>query len=263
MDKQEIHEYNLPNGLLSFDPKKHRYMFEGEVIPGCTTLVKTLSPTEILMAWAAKMTGEYIEENVADIDHKDPIEVAEMVREAKRSWRKKRDKLADIGTHVHAFIEQYMRHKHWGTESPELPVNEKARRASLGFVEWLNSHDVVIHSLEQKVLNTGRQGTRPYAGTTDCDMTIDGYRTLVDWKTSSRITPEMGAQLGGYDMALEDMAPGVRYDRHMIVRCDRDTGEIEIYHTKTDAEVHLNRYAFLACYRLHDFKNVFAREVQA
>lgn len=248
--KNEIHEYHLPNGLLSFEPSRHRYIYDGEVIPGVTTLIKALQPTEILMAWAAKMTGEYIEQHATDINVSDPVELAELVREAKRQYRKKRDRMADIGTHVHAYIEGYVKALHWGTQYPELPQNEQAARACRGFVDWWGQQDIAIHSLEQKILCTGQNGCDPYAGTIDCDMTINGDRTLVDWKTSARLSASMGAQLGGYDLALEEMAPSVTYDAHMIVRADRDTGEIEVYKTQTKEEVHTNRYAFLACYRV-------------
>ena len=249
----EMHEYDLPNGKLCFDPKKHRYIYEGEVIPGCTTLVKGLSPTEILMAWAAKMTAEHIAEHIEGINPLDPVAMQELCREAKGQFRKKRDKLADVGTHVHAYAEGFMKAKHWGTEYPKLPVNDQAAKACRGFVEWQDSHDIQIHALEQKVLNTGSHGVWPYAGTFDCDMTIDGMRTLADWKTSARINPEMGAQLGGYDLAMEEMFPDVTYDQHMIVRFDRDTGEVDVWQTKSAEEVHLDRYAFLASYRLWAF----------
>ena len=53
---------------------------------------------------------------------------------------------------------------------------------------------------------------------------MDMSRTLADWKTSARINPEMGAQLVGYDLAMEEMFPDVTYDQHIIVRFDRDTG---------------------------------------
>lgn len=257
----EIHEYQLPNGLLCFDPRKHRYLYEGEVIPGCTSLVKGLAPTDILISWGCKLTGEYIEENIGKINVADPVEVSALVREAKAQWRKKRDNLADIGTHVHNYIEAIMKHRHWGTEMPKLPVNERAANACRAFVQWLDSHSVQIHALEQKVLNTGSHGTTPYAGTFDADLTIDGVRTLCDWKTSARVNPEMGAQLGGYDLAMEEMHPDVTYGQHMIVRCDRDSGEVDIWQTRTDAEMHLNRYAFLACYRLWMFKNTWGREL--
>ena len=254
---KEIHEYDLPNGKLCFDPAKHRYIYDGEVIPGCTTLVKGLAPTDILIAWGCKLTAAHIEENVAKINVKDPVEVAELCREAKGQWRKKRDRLADIGTLVHSYIEGYMKAKHWGIEFPEMPENEQAAKACRGFVQWTQDHDIVIHSLEQKILNTGSHGTHPYAGTFDADLTIDGQRTLCDWKTSARINPEMGAQLGGYDLAMEEMHPDVQFDQHMIVRCDRDTGEIDIWQTQSDSEVHLNRYAFLACYRLWMFRKTW------
>ncbi len=250
----EIHEYDLPNGKLCFDPKKHRYIFDGEVIPGCTSLVKGLAPTDILIAWGCKLMGEHIEENLGKINPSDPVEVAELIRESKGQWRKKRDRLADIGTLVHNWIEGYLKHRHWGTELPTMPVNENAANACRGFVQWMAGQKVVIHALETKVLNTGLHGVQPYAGTIDVDWTLNGYRTLCDFKTSARINPEMAAQLGGYDMALEDMHPGVSYDQHMIIRIDRDTGEIETKIWPTQGEIYLNRQVFLACYRLWMFR---------
>ena len=141
----EMHEYDLPNGKLCFDPKKHRYIYEGEVIPGCTTLVKGLSPTEILMAWAAKMTAEHIAEHIEGINPLDPVAMQELCREAKGQFRKKRDKLADVGTHVHAYAEGFMKAKHWGTEYPEA-TRKRAGSQGLsrfcrvaGFARYTNS----------------------------------------------------------------------------------------------------------------------------
>jgi hypothetical protein len=63
----------------------------------------------------------------------------------------------------------------------------------------------------------------------------------------------MMAQLGGYDLAMEDMHDA-SYDQHMIVRFDRETGETDTW--ISDA-VKMNREAFRAAYRLYKFKGVY------
>ncbi len=250
-----MYEYDLPNGLLEFDPDKHQYRYNDEIIPGVTSITGgPLTAVEPLMGWVGKLCGEYVRDNVGQLNTQDPVEVDGFIREMKRERYRARDKMGTVGTLVHAFAESYIMHRFAGADmEPELPNNEQAARACLGFVEWVNQQEIVVHGVEQRVLYTGTEGLWPFAGTFDMDATINGKRTLVDWKTSSRFSPSMMAQLGGYDLAMAEMH-GVEYEVHMVGRFDRDSGKAEI--VESDRPM-LNRLAFRSCYELLKFKDAY------
>lgn len=250
-----MEEYQLPNGLLEFDPVKHVYTYNDMRIPSVTGIVRApFNNVEALMGWTAKLCGEYLAEHAKTLDVTDPVEVEEFAREMKRERFRQRDKAGDIGTMVHQYAELYLRAKFIGGPYPALPGNEKVRRGCAAFSEWAEGHAITVHSLEGKCLHTGANGLWSYAGTYDADLTVDGKRTLLDWKTSARFSPSMMAQLGGYDQAIAEMDPGIEFEQHTVCRFDRDTGKSEII---TSDAPDLNRSAFNAAMRLHKFAEVW------
>ena len=94
------------------------------------------------------------------------------------------------GTAVHAYAEEYLLcgELDWDRIEPQyLPYVEN-------FVNWARTY-------KPKVLYTEyRMGCEEFAGTTDLICEIDGYITIVDYKTSSAVDKKsLSVQLEGYD----------------------------------------------------------------
>lgn len=215
--------------VLTFESGRHVYKLDGVKIPSVTGITKILAPTDILMGWAVKECALYVEHNIQRIDTDDPVALKDFLRQAKRAHRDNRDKAADIGTIVHEWLEAYFTAKTLERGQPLLPKNKHAEKACQGFLERVQDlGDVQVNGLEQKCLYIGDIS---YAGTFDADLTIikDGVqrRVLADWKTSNRLDPAFRIQLGGYTRA-QGQTRGIDYDSTMIVRCDRETGEVQI-----------------------------------
>ncbi len=206
------------------------------------------------MWWAAREAVEHVREHWDATKLRDEVWREELLEDARRAHNKKKERMGSIGSMVHVWIEDLFTAALLGAPAPNFPNNAQAAAACAGFAEWANKQEIRVNRLEQKVLRTQNDGLSAYAGAFDADLTINGVRTLCDWKTSSRLGPAMGAQLGGYDLAMGEMYPDTKFEQHMVVRADRDTGQVETWST-TNTE--LNKMAFKSAFRLHNYGKVW------
>jgi hypothetical protein len=115
-------------------------------------------------------------------------------RWGERATRK--TKLANlIGTEFHRCVEDYL---NTGDYSPNCVRVGGMMRS---FVAWAQSIDGTIDHTELKVISK----THIYSGTLDAVGKIGKTPMLVDWKTSSRIYPDMALQLSAYAEAYNEM----------------------------------------------------------
>jgi len=173
-----------------------------------------------------RMIGEELEKTIQPGKKYtfDEIQKKEFIKNIKGAWRRKRDKAADIGTLVHEFLAGVAAGK-----APELPVNKKAAKACEEVLFWYQETITKPIAAEAKVYSREYN----YAGTLDLDAETIHGRAIVDWKTGNKvkkygIRPEYLGQTAGYQHARQEEGYGP-YDLRIIVRIDRDTGDMAVH----------------------------------
>lgn len=215
---------------LKFDENRHRYTvtdldmgMENEWVPGCTTITG-VADKPALLGWAVKMAGEYLDENWKPGVAYDEMEIKNMILAAKRAHRVKKEQAATLGTMIHEYIEQYIKAEMniKGYKKPDDPHNEKMQSAILAFFDWRKKHNVTFTHSETRAYSRMTQ----VAGTIDAVGTVDGESSIIDFKTSNGIWPEMRLQVAFYQQAWEEMT-GAKIAKRWLVRFGKEDGEFE------------------------------------
>lgn len=134
-------------------------------------------------------------------------------------WRVKWGPLAErktkianeIGTDFHKCVEN------WLDTGDYSPATVRVGGMMRSFVSWAQKVDGTIENTELKVISK----THTYAGTLDAVGCIDGKDVVIDWKTSSRIYPEMALQLAAYSNAYKEQT-GKDIKQGLIVHVSKD-----------------------------------------
>lgn len=142
------------------------------------------------------------------------------------AWREKWGYLAErktemankIGTEFHRCVEEYLRTGGF-TLSDDLSLNMQRRVNGMvkSFIGWATTVNGDVHDTELKVISR----EYIYSGTLDAVGTFDGRPMLYDWKTSSRIYPDMDLQLVAYAQAYKEQT-GIELKQGMIVHVSKD-----------------------------------------
>jgi len=147
---------------LSFEPGRHIYRVTD---PVKGLFQEKLKPA--LVSWAANMAAQHVAGKLEPGVALDEVEIAELVREAKIAWRRKRDKAADLGTIIHNWIEAHIKSQidPENNPVPELPKNEQVRATIQQFLHWEKENRVryiasELHRIDSaRVIRIGRDGT--------------------------------------------------------------------------------------------------------
>lgn len=201
--------------LLTFEPGRHRHLYDGKPLIGVTTALGIISKGDGLIQWGVNQALEYVANQLQG--ELSPEQVHQMLWEAKLAWRAKRDEAADIGSQAHAWVESYLR-----GESPDWPEHPSVRKSCEAAVRWLDSHHWETIQVEKQIYSP-RHG---YAGILDWWAIIDGVPSVPDWKTSKGIYNSYRYQTAAYVKALEEET-GERVKHRWILRIDKTTGEFE------------------------------------
>lgn len=233
---------------FKFDPVKHSYTLDGELLPGVTTVLGTLSKPALIQ-WAANMACDYIKENSSGGGVMDYLVTEATLKEARTAHAKKRDKAADQGTDVHAEIEGIIKTALGsGGKIVDTPVvNNQAKL----FIDWAKTNDVTFYESEKKLYSP----THKFAGTVDFTCSMNGKRLVGDIKTTSGIydlSPFL--QVAAYRICLEEMGEPA-YDGGVIIRLGKDGSFEEFY--RYDAGDDMDTFlALLKVYKsMAKFKN--------
>lgn len=166
---------------MSPRPKAGYRLADGRRVSGVTTVIKQIGWNAEPLKWWAFRAGQ---------QHPDLSSPYEVV-----------DQAADIGTAVHAGIEQALH----GLPDDDVQTFvagelegdeqvEKALKALGGFFQWRDM--VSLEPVEQEVSLVSE--TYEYGGTLDLVARVGGKLALVDWKTSGGIYRETLIQLAAY-----------------------------------------------------------------
>ncbi len=116
-----------------------------------------------------------------------------------------------VGTEFHRCVEECLDTGDFTT--PCRRVNGMMR----SWVTWAGAVDGIIGSTELKVISKLHR----YSGTLDAVGVIGKKKYVIDWKTSSRIYPEMALQLSAYAQAYKEQT-GIEIKRGLIVHVSKD-----------------------------------------
>lgn len=148
------------------------------------------------------------------------------------TWREKWGELAErktkianaIGTAFHDCIERYLDD---GTSFVRIPAYPSCRKRvesmMYQWIKWAQQIDGTIDQTEFKVVSR----MHVYSGTLDAVGRIGKTPMLVDWKTSSRIYPDMDLQLAAYAHAYNEMT-GSKIKDGLIVHVSKDKPDFKL-----------------------------------
>lgn len=189
-----------------------------------TTIIGALDKPALLY-WAAQMAADAAIDNQATwqamLEDRGRDEAAKWLRDAR--FRRPRNKLSatDLGTTVHKVCEQYaLTGERPGRDDvagmveaaggPQVDVDAETNvvgQMLLRFDEWLQRFTPTYQATEVAVYSP----TYGYAGTLDGLLTVDGFRAVIDYKTSREPVdskgnaktpyPEVALQLAAYRWA--------------------------------------------------------------
>ncbi len=200
---------------------------DNEIVPGATTVLGILNKPA-LVPWANKLGLSGIDVN------------------------KFVDDKAEIGTLAHAMVEAYLKGEQADTSDYSKNQIEQAENSLLSFFEW--SKDKVLEPilLEAPLVSE----TYQYGGTVDCYCKLDGVLTLLDFKTSKAIYPEMMYQLGAYQLLLYEN--GHKVDQCRILRIGRDADEG--FEERTKNLLGAEQAIFLNCLAIYNLQKGLKKE---
>jgi len=229
---------------LEFDEKKHVYRVGDQIVPGVTSILDIL-PKPWLAPWAVKIGAEA----ATELFNSYPSEASEdgtgdyvplrlvsdgdwerIVKAFKGAHRQKKEAAADTGKMAHNWCEAWAIAQWKQVDPPPMPTHPEARAACETFLEWMMRHNVTIIEAERRILSK----LYWYAGTVDIIAWVDGELSVLDIKTSSRISYSMHMQTAAYTQAYEEET-GKIIQRRGIIRLPKD-GEPFEYRESSDPE---------------------------
>jgi hypothetical protein len=196
--------------LLVFKEKAHKYYYDGEHVPGVTTILNVVGKGDALLQWAANCAVEYLKQRLeGDLTTDD---VARFCKEAQKQWRSVKEEAGSIGSIAHDWIEQHLK----GGNAP-LPDHPKARNSCCIALEWMDSVEWETLEVEKVIFHPEYR----YAGKYDWKARINRVKAIPDWKTSKDIYSTYRYQTAAYVKAEEAMTGETIPDR-WICRIDKE-----------------------------------------
>ena len=216
---------------LKFNEEKHTYELNGELYPSVTTVLNVINKPA-LIPWAVKLCAETAKARIEKITDgtNDSVlitdTVLDIIDEAKKAWREKRDSAGDIGKEFHKLVEMgikdCMENNNGYDPYYEFPENTKdytqLDKMFVAFLKWCNSDDVKFLQTETKLYSPRHK----YAGTMDILCEIGGLKYVADIKTSSGIYPTMFYQTAAYQYAFTEHNPDVVISGNMIINVTKE-----------------------------------------
>lgn len=194
---------------------RNRYVIleDGHSPVGVTTILQGLNKPGIAL-WYMSEAIAWLKANPNDFDG------------AEKAYLIKSGKGKDVGTAVHAWIEEFLKGRNIKDHTHQvIDMDQQVAEIGLVFQNWFLEHNPKVLATEQIIYSKALD----YAGTYDALLEIDGKVVLCDIKTtnSSRIAPlgiysEMFLQLGGYSLAHHEENPEQVIDDLMIIRVGKD-----------------------------------------
>lgn len=177
----------------------HIYERNGLLYPSVTTVLSLIDTNEELMKWANIMGFKKI--NIKTIQ----------------------EHSLSYGTKVHANLQYYVDPDNCTEPEPDSDMVERfnIEKAITNFKKLFK--DITFKTIFTE--KTFYDDELHYAGTCDWFVEINGYKVLIDFKTSKAPYPNYRMQLGGY-MNLIEKNTDYHVDIGAIVICNQNTSEM-------------------------------------
>lgn len=157
--------------------------------------------------------------SVTEIIHAAPKPWLDKWKARNPVWAPKKTELSNkIGTEFHRCLEEMMK----GQEPKPKVYIKRVERMIESFNNWFNVTDVAPYANEMKVYSH----VHKYQGTFDMVAEINGVQMMVDFKSSSKISDDMGLQLAAYAYAYHEMT-GLMLKKGLIVLVTKDKQKIK------------------------------------
>lgn len=221
--------------MYTFEEKGHQHLWDGKRMLGVTTILGVIAKPA-LISWAANMATEHVSrEWKPDVAYaKDDIE--RVLAEAKKAHTKKKEAAADVGTLVHAAVENWIKNK---TE-PEL--DEQGMKMFEHFRKWATNNKVTFLESEKHLYSEKLF----LGGIVDIVAEIDGQQWICDVKTGG-VYPEAFYQMAAYQILLEEMNLPLKITGHIVLGLKKD-GTFE---EKRSISCDEAKEAFMAAYKIY------------
>jgi CRISPR/Cas system-associated exonuclease Cas4 (RecB family) len=196
---------------LFFEPIKHQYFWNDELLPSATTITKLLTPAQVIGNWTAKICAEEFKKLIKAGVTYDEIELVQYYDQIKKSANTNMGVAGLIGTEVHNLIEDYI---HKGI-APEIH-NPEIKKSFGKFKEWFDAQEgLEIVFTERKVLSRIHKFKNK-----------SGEHIIYDWKSSSGIRDSMLVQIYLYKICVKEEL-GIDVKKGIIVNCTKE-GKLNI-----------------------------------
>ena len=228
---------------LFFEPIKHQYFWNDELLPSATTITKLLTPVQPLIMWANKMASEEFKRLIVAGQKYDEVQLAEFYTLIKNASNKSMTSAGIVGTEVHNLIEDYI---HKGIE-PEIH-NPEIKKSFGKFKEWFDAQEgLEIVFTERKVLSR----IHKFTGTLDALFkNKSGEYIIYDWKSSSGIRDSMLVQIYLYKICVKEEL-NIDVKKGIIVNCTK-LGKLNIKDFVIGAE---QEDVAIACLKMYRYLN--------
>jgi len=172
-----------------------QYRVNGKRVPGVTTILGELSKPA-LKYWANAI-------GLKGIDIKQYV-----------------DDKADIGTLAHAMVLAHLRGEEVNTDDYTKKQIDLAENSFIKYLDWEKGKDIKPILLEVPLVSKQYK----YGGTIDNYCSLNGSLTLIDYKTSKAIYPEMFYQLAAYQQLLQENGHRVTHTKILRIGRNEDEG---------------------------------------
>lgn len=144
------------------------------------------------------------------------------VVEAVYKSQEKKESAGDLGSKIHAWVEQHIRFKlkEKGITDPQMPEDDNVAIGVTSFLEWESQHKVEYLWAEKTIYSLKRD----YVGRADFAAIVDGKRCLCDLKSSNGLYNAVRIQTALY-AAADTEESGVKYDGRWAIRVAKETQE--------------------------------------
>lgn len=176
---------------LTFDPKNHSYLLDGDKVKGVTGLIAGGTPKDQLIWWAATEAGRWAAENKHALA---TMADESIIGDAQRQHLRTRDRAGITGTRVHDLAEALH-------DGGEVQTSNPLHASFLeGYADFLDAWEITPVMFE----HVGANRTHWYAGKFDLIATsphlAGGAPVMIDLKTSKSIYGEVAMQAAAYSM---------------------------------------------------------------
>lgn len=208
--------------------KNHRYTItdNGDSFhcPSVTTILNVLNKPA-LVEWGVKCACNYMDERLKEIFSKEDFTVESIfqaVNEAREAHNRVKQEAADIGTDAHDWLAQYWLAKLDLAPAPAALEEGPVQNCITAALDWVKQHEVTPVAIEQPLYSRIHRIT----GTADFFGNVDGSFSIIDYKSTKAIYPELCLQVTAYSSFYEEEHKKKVFNRYGL-RMDKATGKFE------------------------------------